>query len=116
MAEISYRRLRFPSAIIQSRFFRPQNRGAVLQALPAASRSENNARFLCFLHGFCLYGDRITTTAATTPVQQRGVFLAHLTPPYQPSPEGSPGRPAHRPFRGMLGSRCGLHTRAVTNS
>ena len=30
--------------------------------------------------------------------------------------KGSPGRPAHRPFRGMLGvhSRCGLHTRAVT--
>ena len=28
------------------------------------------------------------------------------------------GRPAHRPFRGLLGvhSRCGLHTRAVTNS
>jgi hypothetical protein len=47
-----------------------------------------------------------------------GVFLAHLTPPCQPSPEGWPGRPAHRPFRGLLGvhSRCGLHTRAVTNS
>src|SRR3979490_2943893 len=30
--------------------------------------------------------------------------------------KGSPGRPAHRPFRGMLGvhSRCGLHTPAVT--
>src|SRR5258707_12544489 len=30
--------------------------------------------------------------------------------------KASPGRPAHRPFRGMLGvhSRCGLHTRAVT--
>jgi len=27
----------------------------------------------------------------------------------------SPGRPAHRPFRGLRGvhSRCGLHTRAV---
>ena len=31
-------------------------------------------------------------------------------------PGRSPGRPAHRPFRGLLGvhSRCGLHTRAVT--
>jgi hypothetical protein len=31
---------------------------------------------------------------------------------------GMAGRPAHRPFRGLLGvhSRCGLHTRAVTNS
>ena len=37
---------------------------------------------------------------------------------HQPSPEGLPGRPAHRPFRGLLSvySRCGLHTRAVTNS
>src|SRR6202040_680224 len=45
-------------------------------------------------------------------------LLAHLTRPYQPSPEGLPGRPAHRPFRGLLSvySRCGLHTRAVTNS
>jgi hypothetical protein len=33
------------------------------------------------------------------PVQQLGVFLAHLTQPCQPSPEGAPGRPAHRHFR-----------------
>src|SRR6202051_5273706 len=34
------------------------------------------------------------------------------------SPKGLSGRPAHCPFRGLLGvhSRCGLHTRAVTNS
>src|SRR5580704_6602435 len=37
--------------------------------------------------------------AATTPVQQLGVLLAHLTRPYQPSPEGLPGRPAHRLLR-----------------
>jgi hypothetical protein len=32
-------------------------------------------------------------------------------------PRGLSGRPAHCPFRGLLGvhSRCGLHTRAVTN-
>src|SRR5881227_3259278 len=55
--------------------------------------------------------------AATTPVQRLGVVLAHLTQSCQPSPEGAPGRPAHRSFRGLLGvhSRCGLHTRAVTN-
>ena len=48
-------------------------------------------------------------------MQRLGVLVAH-TQPCQPSPEGSPGRPAHRPFRGLLGvhSRCGLHTRAVT--
>ena len=40
--------------------------------------------------------------------------IAH---PCQPSPIPLSGRPAHRPFRGLLGvySRCGLHTRAVTN-
>ena len=56
--------------------------------------------------------------AATTPVQRLDVFFAHPFQPYQPSPKGSSGRPAHRPFRGLLGvhSRCGLHTRAVTNS
>src|SRR4029077_16046961 len=40
----------------------------------------------------------------------------YFTQPYQPSPKGLSGRPAHRPFRGLLGvySRYGLHTRAVT--
>jgi hypothetical protein len=39
-----------------------------------------------------------------------------LANPCQPSPIPLSGRPAHRPFRGLLGvhSRCGLHTRAVT--
>src|ERR1700731_269881 len=39
-----------------------------------------------------------------------------LTHPCQTSPKPLLGRPAHRPFRGLLGvpSRCGLHTRAVT--
>src|SRR5271156_4259712 len=39
-----------------------------------------------------------------------------FTQPYQPSPIWQSGRPAHRPFRGLLGvhSRYGLHTRAVT--
>jgi hypothetical protein len=52
--------------------------------------------------------------AATTPVQRLSVIFAQFTQPYQPSPEGVPGRPAHRTFRGLLGvhSRCGLHTRA----
>ena len=37
----------------------------------------------------------------------------YFTQPYQPSPKGLSGRPAHRPFRGLLGvySRYGLHTR-----
>jgi len=49
-------------------------------------------------------------------VHGRGARAA--SQPYQPSPKGSSGRPAHRPFRGSLGvhSRCGLHTRAATNS
>ena len=40
--------------------------------------------------------------AATTPVQRLGVLVAHLTPPCQPSPEGSPGRPVRRPFRDSM--------------
>ena len=53
---------------------------------------------------------------ATTPAQRLDVLLRSFTQPYQPSPKGLSGRPAHRPFRGLLGvhSRCGLHTRAVT--
>jgi hypothetical protein len=41
-----------------------------------------------------------------------------FTQPYQPSPKGLSGRPAHCPFRGLLSvhSRYGLHTRAATNS
>ena len=43
--------------------------------------------------------------------------FAHFIQTYQPSPNGLSGRPAHCPFRGLLSvhSRCGLHTRAVTN-
>ena len=42
--------------------------------------------------------------------------FAHSPQPYQPSPKSLSGRPAHCPFRGLLGvhSRYGLHTRAVT--
>src|SRR6202795_3174977 len=42
--------------------------------------------------------------------------FAHFTLPYQPSPITLSGRPAHCPFRGLLGvhSRYGLHTGAVT--
>src|SRR5437773_7927376 len=42
--------------------------------------------------------------------------LRSFTQSCQPSPIWLSGRPAHRPFRGLLGvhSRYGLHTRAVT--
>ena len=45
-----------------------------------------------------------------------GCLPRSLPQPYQPSPKWQSGRPAHRPFRGLLGvhSRYGLHTRAVT--
>ena len=54
--------------------------------------------------------------AATTPAWRLAVLPCSSSQPYQPSPEWPPGRPTHRPFRGLLGihSRCGLHTRAVT--
>ena len=53
---------------------------------------------------------------ATTPAQRLGVLFRSFTLPYQPSPKTLSSRPAHCPFRGLLGvhSRYGLHTRAVT--
>src|SRR5262245_17242915 len=54
---------------------------------------------------------------ATTPAQRLGALLRSFSPsPCQPSPIWLSGRPAHCPFRGLLGvhSRYGLHTRAVT--
>ena len=47
-----------------------------------------------------------------------GRRLRSFTQPYQPSLVRRPGRPAHRPFRGLPGVhlRCGLHTRAATSS
>ena len=46
------------------------------------------------------------------------VHIGSIPQPYQSSLKGRSGRPAHYPFRGLLGihSRCGLHTRAATNS
>src|ERR1700704_4306204 len=54
-----------------------------------------------------------------SPLPRRSVWaycFAHFTQPYQPSPKWQSGRPAHRPFRGLLGVhfRYGLHTPAVT--
>src|SRR4029077_9804840 len=58
----------------------------------------------------------LCTAVATTPTQRPGVLFRSFTLPYQPSPIILSGRPAHCPFRGLLGvhSRYGLHTRAVT--
>jgi len=55
---------------------------------------------------------------ATTPVQQLAVLHRSSSQSCQTSPVGSPGRPAHRPFRGVFSvhSRYGPHTRAATNA
>ena len=54
------------------------------------------------------------------PVPRRSgcVRICSIPQPCQSSPIRFSGRPAHRPFRGLLSvhSRCGLHTRAATNS
>ena len=54
-----------------------------------------------------------------SPLPRRSVWehlLRSFPQPCQPSPIWQSGRPAHCPFRGLLGvhSRYGLHTRAVT--
>src|SRR6202011_2116920 len=66
--------------------------------------------FPCFVRFPCVH------TAATTPAQRLNVSLRSFVQTYQSSPIGLSGRPAHCPFRGLLGvhSRYGLHTRAVT--
>ena len=66
--------------------------------------------FPCCAHSPCVHA------VATAPAQQLGLHSLTQTQPYQPSPIGLSGRPAHCPFRGLLGvhSRYGLHTRAVT--
>src|SRR5450631_3121609 len=53
---------------------------------------------------------------ATTPVQPLAALPCSSVQWCQPSPVWQPGRPAHRPFRGLLGvhTRYGLHTCAVT--
>jgi hypothetical protein len=53
---------------------------------------------------------------ATTPTQRLAAQRRSSVQSFQPSPKWQSGRPAHRPFRGLLGvqSRYGLHTRAVT--
>ena len=55
-----------------------------------------------------------------SPLPRRSGWVPRLltSQPYQPSPIWQSGRPAHRPFRGLLGvhSRYGLHTRAATKS
>ncbi|MBK8814216.1 MAG: hypothetical protein IPN42_01270 [Methylococcaceae bacterium] len=53
---------------------------------------------------------------ANTPAQQLGSSFAQFPQPYQLSPNGESGQPAHCPFRGLPGvhSHYGLHTRTVT--
>src|SRR5260370_651938 len=52
---------------------------------------------------------------ATTPAQ-RLAYSCSLTQPYQPSPKGSSGRPAHCPFRRLLGVHSrGEQSAALSN-
>src|SRR6202022_2184040 len=62
------------------------------------------------------YAFLVYLVTALPPASGWAYCFAHSLQPYQPSPKGLSGRPAHRPFRGLLGvySRYGLHTRAVT--
>ena len=66
--------------------------------------------FPCFVRFPCVHA------VATTPAQRLGVLLRSLHPAVSAFPIWQSGRPAHCPFRGLLGvhSRYGLHTRAVT--
>src|ERR1700722_1708665 len=84
---------------------------------PACPSRASGRSSLTTLWGFpCCVRFPCVRAAATAPVQRLGVVLVRLTQPYQPSPITLSGRPAHRPFRGLLSGDlpCGPHTRAVT--
>ena len=105
-----YRQRRYPASAVLQASPPPHER-------PASPSRASGWSSLTALWGFpCCARFPCVRAAASTPVQRLGVVFAHLTQPYQPSPKLQSGRPAHRPFRGLLGihSRCGPHTRAAT--
>src|SRR5208283_2162283 len=71
---------------------------------PASPSRASGWSSLTALRGFpCCVRFPCVRAAASTPVQRLGVVFALLAQPYQPSPPLLSGRPAHRPFRGLLG-------------
>ena len=107
----STRVTRFP------RYYEPSPPPHSARPLPHGRPVDPVIHNLTTLWGFpCCVRFPCVRAAASTPVQRLGVVFAHLAQPYQPSPKLQSGRPAHRPFRSLLGvhSRCGPHTRAVT--
>src|ERR1035437_6067395 len=86
---------------------------------PACPSRASGWSLLTTLWGFpCCVRFPCVHAAATTPAQDLDVLLRSFHPDVSAFPERVVGRPAHCPFRGLLSvhSRCGLHTRAVTNS
>src|ERR1700681_4133272 len=84
---------------------------------PACPSRASGWSSLTTLWGFpCCVRFPCVHAVATTPAQRLGVLLRSFTPAVSAFPESGSGRPAHHPFRGLLGvySRYGLHTRAVT--
>src|SRR5712664_690795 len=90
----------------------PQGARPVPHGLPVGRRS-GHALGLPVLRTLSL-----CTCCRHYPGAASGRIVRSFTQSCQPSPKGLSGRPAHRPFRGLLGvhSRYGLHTRAVTYS
>ena len=88
----------------------PQGARPVPHGRPVGYPHTTPRGFPCCVRFPCVHA------VATTPAQRLGYCIAHSIQSYQPSPIWQSGRPAQRPFRGLLGvhSRYGLHTRAVT--
>jgi hypothetical protein len=87
-----------------------------LHASAFGSRDPPRISSGCLRRSWLLVGSRVYMLSPLPWRSGWAYSFAHATQPYQPSPKGLSGRPAHRPFRGLLGvhSRYGLHTRAVT--
>src|SRR5450631_4449823 len=103
---------RYPASAVLRTSPPPQGAQPVPRGLPVGHRCPRFgvSRVSC---AFLLY--------MPPPLPRRSIWMhrfAHFIQTYQPSPNGLSGRPTHCPFRGLLSvhSRCGLHTRAATNS
>jgi hypothetical protein len=69
---------------------RPSPHAPALAAAGRRHRARMTSHAACFP---CVHA------AATVPAQRLDVWFRSVTQPCQPSPKGSSGRPAHRPFR-----------------
>src|SRR2546427_4008146 len=110
LTEVPSLRRHYPTSTVLRASPSPQGARPVPRGRPVDHPCIAPWGFPCCVRFPCVHA------VATTPAQRLSALLCSPTQPCQPSPIWLSGRPAHRPFRGLLGvhSRYGLHTRAAT--